>query len=96
MHKKKGEVVGMHLKNLGEVVEMIRNEEDSGDQSIIECGIGDQYNNRRCIGDCQTTECDALGIAKKLGKAVGIKVGLSLIFSDRVARGGGINEISFS
>jgi hypothetical protein len=31
MHKKKGEVVGMHLKNLGEAVEMIRNEEDSGD-----------------------------------------------------------------
>jgi len=31
MRKKKGEVVGMHLKNLGEVVEMIRNEEDSGD-----------------------------------------------------------------
>jgi len=31
MRKKKGEVVGMHLKNWGEAVEMIRYEEDSGD-----------------------------------------------------------------
>jgi len=39
----------------------------------------------RCIGDCQ-----------KLGEVVGIKVGLSLIFSDRAARGGVVNENSFS
>ena len=96
MRQKKGEVVGMHLKNLGEAVEMIRNEDDSGDLSIIEWGIGDQNNNRQCIGDCQTTGRDALGIAKKLGEVVGIKVGLSLIFSDRAARGGGVNENSFS
>jgi hypothetical protein len=31
MRQKKGEVVGMHLKTLGEVVDMIRNKEDSGD-----------------------------------------------------------------
>jgi len=31
MRKKKCEVVGMHLKILGEAKEMIRNEEDSGD-----------------------------------------------------------------
>jgi len=39
---------------------------------------------------------DALGIAKKLGKVVGIQVGLSLISSNQAAFGGGVNEISFS
>jgi len=38
---------------------------------------------------------DALGMAKKPGEVVGIKVGLSLILSNRAARGGGVNEISF-
>ena len=33
---------------------------------------------------------DALGIAKKLGEVVGIKVGLSLIFSDRAHVGEGL------
>jgi hypothetical protein len=31
MRQKKGEVVGMHLKNWGEAVEMIRYEKDSED-----------------------------------------------------------------
>jgi hypothetical protein len=39
---------------------------------------------------------DALGIAKQLGEVEGIKVGLSLIFSNLAARRGGVNEISFS
>jgi hypothetical protein len=46
--------------------------------------------------EINTKTGNALGIAKQLGEVVGIKVRLSLIISDRAARGGGVNEISFS